>query len=324
MILNELPRAQLGIFPTPFYRMESVSAKYGRNVYIKRDDLSGVALGGNKVRKLEFLLAEAQKQGCDVVFTTGGAQSNHAAITAACASRLGMRVVLLLKNRGVTGRRGNLVLNEIFGAEVELMDVDTYEEIYAEMHRQGAEMEKRGHKCCYIPLGGSSPLGCAGYVNAMRELAVQTMAAGVRIDRIVSATGSGGTSAGVLLGAKLFLPGAKVTGIGISEEPFGEIVPQLTANAAELLQCGFIRDTNDFEIIYNVGEGYAIPNVEDTPYIKELARSEGILLDPVYTGKAYAAMCHMIEEGGFGDEENIVFLHTGGAAALFAMDLAEI
>ena len=320
--ISDLPRVTLGLYPTPFYRLESVSARYGRDVYIKRDDLCGTALGGNKVRKLEFLLAQAQADGCDTVFTTGGAQSNHAALTAACAARLGMKAVLLLKRRGVTERKGNLVLDELFGAQVELIDTDSYDEIDAEMRRRAAELEQAGHKCCLIPVGGSVPLGCVGYVNGVREFTVQAMAAGVRIGHIVSAAGSGGTTAGLLLGARLFLPGAKVTGVAVCDDPFERIVPELVSGAAELLQCGETGRPGDFEMVENIGAGYAVPNPEDTPYIQSLAREEGILLDPVYTGKAYAAMCRLLERGeDFSGEDAVVFVHTGGAAALFAMDL---
>ena len=133
---NTLPKIKLGVYPTPFYRLENISRLYNKSIWIKRDDLCGVALGGNKVRKLEYLLADAQKQGCDIVFTTGGAQSNHAMLTAACAARLGMRCTLILKKRGVTDHKGNLVLDDIFGAQVEFMDTDSYEDIYAEMRRR--------------------------------------------------------------------------------------------------------------------------------------------------------------------------------------------
>lgn len=177
--LHDLPRVRLGVFPTPFYRLDRLSEQYGRGIWIKRDDLCGVALGGSKVRKLEFVLAEALDQGCDTVFTTGGAQSNHAALTAACAARLGMKCILLLKRRGVTEHRGNLVLDELFGAEVRLLDTDSYDEIYAEMHRIGGALEQAGHKCCYIPVGASTALGAVGYVSGAREIAVQAMAAAV-------------------------------------------------------------------------------------------------------------------------------------------------
>ena len=320
--INDLPRVSLGVFPTPFYKLESISAKYGKNIWIKRDDMCGVALGGNKVRKLEFLLADAKAQGCDTVFTTGGAQSNHAMLTAACAARLGMKCILILKKRGVTEHKGNLVLDDIYGADVRFMDTDSYDDIYAEMHRVGEELAKEGHKSYYIPVGGSNPLGAVGYVNGVREFTVQALAAGIRVGHIVSATGSGGTTAGLLLGAKLFQPGVKVTGIGVDNDPFEEIVPDLAAKAADILECSFEREQDDFEMVYHVGQGYAIPNAEDTPYIEELARMEGILLDPVYTGKAWAGMLKLLKDGYFGDEDNIVFVHTGGAAALFAMDLA--
>ena len=319
--INDLPRVSLGVFPTPFYKLENISAKYGKNIWIKRDDMCGVALGGNKVRKLEVLLADARAQGCDTVFTTGGAQSNHAMLTAACAARLGMKCILILKKRGVTERKGNLVLDDIYGADVRFMDTDSYDDIYAEMHRVGEELAKEGHKSYYIPVGGSNPLGAVGYVNGVREFTVQALAAGIRIGHIVSATGSGGTTAGLLLGAKLFQPGVKVTGMGVDDDPFEEIVPDLAAQAAGILECSFEREQDDFEMVYHVGQGYAIPNAEDTPYIEELARMEGILLDPVYTGKAWAGMLKLLKEGYFGDEDNIVFVHTGGAAALFAMDL---
>ena len=320
--INDLPRVSLGVFPTPFYKLESISAKYGKNIWIKRDDMCGVALGGNKVRKLEFLLADAKAQGCDTVFTTGGAQSNHAMLTAACAARLGMKCILILKKRGVTERKGNLVLDDIYGADVRFMDTDSYDDIYAEMHRVGEELAKEGHKSYYIPVGGSNPLGAVGDVNGVREFTVQALAAGIRVGHIVSATGSGGTTAGLLLGAKLFQPGVKVTGIGVDNDPFEEIVPDLAAKAADILECSFEREQDDFEMVYHVGQGYAIHNAEDTPYIEELARMEGILLDPVYTGKAWAGMLKLLKDGYFGDEDNIVFVHTGGAAALFAMDLA--
>nr|WP_325195192.1 D-cysteine desulfhydrase family protein [uncultured Oscillibacter sp.] len=319
--INDLPRVSLGVFPTPFYKLENISAKYGKNIWIKRDDMCGVALGGNKVRKLEFLLADARAQGCDTVFTTGGAQSNHAMLTAACAARLGMKCILILKKRGVTEHKGNLVLDDIYGADVRFMDTDSYDDIYAEMHRVGEELAKEGHKSYYIPVGGSNPLGAVGYVNGVREFTVQALAAGIRIGHIVSATGSGGTTAGLLLGAKLFQPGVKVTGMGVDDDPFEEIVPDLAAQAADILECSFEREQDDFEMVYHMGQGYAIPNAEDTPYIEELARMEGILLDPVYTGKAWAGMLKLLKEGYFGDEDNIVFVHTGGAAALFAMDL---
>lgn len=321
--IASVSRVSLGLFPTPFYKLEAISARYGRNIWIKRDDLCGVALGGNKVRKLEFLLAQAQADGCDTVFTTGGAQSNHAMLTAACAARLGMDCKLFLKDRGVTGRRGNLVLDEIYGAPVRLVDTDDYQDIYREMEAEAAALEARGHRCCRIPLGGSTPLGTLGYAAAARECAVQAMAAGIRVGHLVSATGSGGTTAGLLLGAGLFLPGARVTGMAVDPQPFRETVLDLAAGAAALLEAAFQPQEKDLQILDCAGPGYAVPDPAATPAILELARTEGILLDPVYTGKAWAGLLAQVKAGGFEGEGDIVFFHTGGAAALFAMDLPE-
>lgn len=317
--LQQFPRIPLGVYPTPFYKLEAVSRKEGINLWIKRDDLCGVALGGNKVRKLEYLLADAKARGCDVVFTAGGAQSNHAMLTAACAARLGMRAVLVLKKRGVSGHLGNLVLDDIFGAQVHFVDTDSYDDVYEETARMASELEAQGHKCYEIPVGGSTPLGSLGYAQCVREMAEQSAAAGVRLDHIVSATGSGGTTAGLLLGSALYLNGTPVLGVGVDNDPFEEIVPYLARDAAALI--GAEPNLGPFSMRYHFGSGYAVPNPEDTPAILDLARSEGILLDPVYTGKAYAGMLRLLHEGFFGGAENIVFVHTGGAAALFAMDL---
>ena len=178
---NTLPKIKLGVYPTPFYRLENISRIYNKDIWIKRDDLCGVALGGNKVRKLEYLLADAQKQGCDTVFTTGGAQSNHAMLTAACAARLGMRCTLILKKRGVTDHKGNLILDDIFNAQVEFMDTDSYEDIYAEMRKRCEILAANGRKGYIIPVGGSTALGAIGYAECVREMAEQAKEAGIPI-----------------------------------------------------------------------------------------------------------------------------------------------
>ena len=228
---RDLPKIPLGRFPTPCYKLDAVSAKYGRRVYIKRDDLCGVALGGNKVRKLEFLLADAKLKGCDTVFTTGAPQSNHAVITAACAARLGMRCVLFLKNRGSIARAGNLILDEIFGAEIRFMDTDRYAEIYDAMLAYDEELTAQGHKCCAIPAGGSTPLGSVGYVQCADEIARQCP----NVEHIVCAVGSGGTAAGLVLGAKMYLPGVRVTGVSVYPAAFEDVV-DLAFEDARILQ----------------------------------------------------------------------------------------
>ena len=317
--LQQIPRLSLGLYPTPFYKLEALSRREGVNLYIKRDDLCGIALGGNKVRKLEYLLMDAKEKGCDVVFTAGGAQSNHAMLTAACAARLGMQAILVLKKRGVTERLGNQVLDTLYGAQVHFVDTDSYDDVYAETARMAAELEAQGHRCCQIPVGGSTPLGSVGYVRCVYEMAQQAEAMGVRLDHIVSATGSGGTTAGLLLGSALYLHKVPVLGVGVDSDPFEEIVPALARGAAERM--GVPASFGPFAMRYHCGPGYAIPNPEDTPVILDAARLEGILLDPVYTGKAFAGMLKLFHEGFFQGAENIAFVHTGGAAALFAMEL---
>ncbi len=319
-MMKTLPKHTLGLYPTPLQKMEGLSAKYGRNIWIKRDDLCGIALGGNKVRKLQYLLAEAKAQGCDTVFTTGGAQSNHAMLTAACAAQMGLSCVLLLKKRGVTDHKGNLVLDTIFGASVELIDTDSYQDIYDLMDVRCKELEDQGRKGFPVVVGGSNPLGSCGYVDCVAEIAADFQAMGAKVGHIASATGSGGTTAGLLLGAKIHLPEAKVTGLGVDDDDFETIVQDLAAQASTLLDVDFPRQENDFEMVYNCGAGYAIPNPQDTPHMDELAQSMGILLDPVYTGKAYSCFVQLLDAGYFTGHDDIVFVHTGGAAALFALE----
>ena len=198
-----IPFAQL---PTPLYKLENLSQEIGKNIYIKRDDMTGVTLGGNKVRKLEFLLADARDKGADVVLTAGGPQSNHAMLTAACAGQLGMKSILVLKKRGeLTG--GNLILDDVFGVEIRLVDTDSYDNVYAEMDRIMERLRVQGHTPYAIPVGGSVLLGSLGYVNCVKEIAHQAQDLGASFDAIVSAAGSGGTYAGLTLGLSFSCPG---------------------------------------------------------------------------------------------------------------------
>jgi len=316
--ITDFPTVPLAVLPTPLYKLENLSREVGKNLYIKRDDMTGVALGGNKVRKLEFLLADAQAKGADVVLTAGGPQSNHAMLTAACASRLGMKAILVLKKRGVLSG-GNLILDDLFGAEVRFVDTDSYDDVYAEMDRLMADLRAQGHTPYFIPVGGSVPLGCLGYVNCALEIAGQAEDMDVNFDAIVSATGSGGTYAGLTLGAKLFLPGTRSIGIGVCDDPFEAISLELMKGTAALLEADVPVEPSDIEIHYHIGPGYAIPSPEGTAAVTRLARAEGILVDPVYTGKALAGFFQLLDSGAFADDENILFLHTGGAGALFAV-----
>jgi D-cysteine desulfhydrase family pyridoxal phosphate-dependent enzyme len=307
-----IPKLSLGIFPTPIRRADNISRLLNTNVFIKRDDLTGLGLGGNKVRKLEYLLADAREKHAEVVFTTGGAQSNHAMLTAAAAGRLGMKPILILKKRGVTDRVGNQLLEHLMGTEVIFMDTDSYEDIYREMDRLGAELGVPYYK---IPCGGSNALGTLGYVDCAAEIRDQ----GIHFDYIVCAEGSGGTLAGLALGAKLFLPGTKVCGMMVDTDPFDEITPRLMRESAALLGESLEISRRDFELRNLCGPGYAIPSEEGNRAISLLAAEEGIFLDPVYTGKAFAGLLQMAEEGAFRETDNVLFIHTGGAGGLFAI-----
>lgn len=310
--LADFPRVKLGLFPTPIHRLDRVSSLLHTNVYIKRDDLTGVGLGGNKVRKLEFLLADAQQKGAGLVFTTGGAQSNHAMLTAAAAGKLGMEAILILKQRGVTERLGNQLLEHLMGTEVRFMDTDDYADIYAEMDRVGKE---RGVPYYKIPCGGSNALGTLGYVACAEEIRGQ----GMKFDHLVCAEGSGGTMAGLALGAKLFLPGTRVYGMMVDTDPFDVITLRLMREAAELLEADIAVSGEDFTLRDLCGPGYAIPSEEGNAAVELMAREEGIFLDPVYTGKAFAGLLQMAGEGAFREDDRVLFLHSGGAGGLFAV-----
>ena len=310
--LYDFARVSLAILPTPIQKLENISSILGTNVWIKRDDMTGIGLGGNKVRKLEFLLADAKAKGAEVVFTTGGAQSNHAMLTAACAKKLGMTPILILKKRGVTERKGNQLLEYLMDTDVRFMDTDSYEDIYAEMDRVGQELGRPYYK---IPCGGSNAIGALGYVSCIKEIADS----GLPFDHIVCAEGSGGTHAGVALGAKLFMPGTRTTGVMVDSDPFDVITLGIMRETAKLLQSGVELTQEDVHLLDMCGPGYAIPSKEGNAAIRMMAENEGLFLDPVYTGKAFAGLVKMAGDGVFGPEENVLFLYSGGAGGLFAV-----
>ncbi|MGN0775084.1 MAG: 1-aminocyclopropane-1-carboxylate deaminase/D-cysteine desulfhydrase [Candidatus Ventricola sp.] len=309
---QEFDRVSLGVFPTPIQKLENISRILGTQVYVKRDDLTGLGLGGNKVRKLEYLLAQAKKQGAEVVFTTGGAQSNHAMLTAAAARRLGMTPILILKKRGVTARQGNQLLEHLMGVDVRFMDTNDYADIYAEMDRVGQALGRPYYK---IPCGGSNALGTLGYVDCAREIRDQ----GMHFDHIICAEGSGGTMAGLALGAKLYLPGTRVTGMMVDTDPFEEITVRLMREAAALLGADVQVSAADFDLRDLCGPGYAIPSQEGNAAVAMMAENEGLFLDPVYTGKAFAGLIAMAKEGALSPTDRVLFLHSGGAGGLFAV-----
>jgi D-cysteine desulfhydrase family pyridoxal phosphate-dependent enzyme len=321
-----LPRCELGAtLPTPLGRLSSLSQIAGVDLLIKRDDMTGVGTGGNKVRKLEFLLAQAQAEGCDWIVTTGGAQSNHAQLTAACAARLGIGCSVVLRTRGGDSvPRGNLLLEDVMGTEVQLLETEEYfahigEHLEATAERKRAE----GRRPLIIPLGGATPLGSVGYVLCCAELAAQADAMGISIGTIVTAVGSCGTAAGLVVGAEVFLPGTKLVGVSVAP-PAADATVTVERLAEETRQLLGIDGpaTHNLEVFDSyIGEGYALASPGGSEAVRTVARSEGLFLDPVYTGKAMDGFLDLSRQGRFAKDETVVFLHTGGLAAIFAVSL---
>ena len=309
--MQKYRKLSLGLFPTPLQKLENISRELGTTVWIKRDDLCGIALGGNKVRKLEYLLYDAKARSYDLVMTTGQAQSNHAMLTAACARKLGMDCVLVLKKRGITSLRGNQILNRLMDIDVRFVDTDDYEDIYREMDAIAEAMGRRVYK---IPCGGSNALGSLGYTDCMKEISQS----GQSFDHIVCACGSGGTAAGTVLGAALYMPGTRVTCVAVDTDPFEKIVSELILQQCRLLDIE--EKVPAFGLMDMCGSGYSIPSAEGNDAIRLMLRSEGIVLDTCYTGKAFAGLIKMAREGALRKDDNVLFLHTGGAGGLFAPD----
>jgi L-cysteate sulfo-lyase len=324
MHLSRFPRLHFAHLPTPLEPMESLSRLLGGpRLWIKRDDCTGLATGGNKTRKLEFLMADALEQGCDTVITQGAVQSNHARQTAAIATKLGLKCHILLENRtGSTDRdyltNGNVLLDRLLGASVSTRQGGA--DMAREMDLLAEQLRSDGHKPYIIPGGGSNPVGALGYVNAALELLTQANSMGLRIDHVVHATGSSGTQAGLVTGLTGSRSGIPVLGIGVraAREAQEKAVFELARHTADHLGLGDIIARED--VVANcdyVGEGYALPTEGMVEAVKLLARTEAILLDPVYSGKGMAGLIDLVRKGHFRKGENVVFLHTGGSAALF-------
>ena len=314
------PRISLGRFPTPVEPLARLRIRPGGgDVWIKRDDLSGTELSGNKVRKLEFLLAEALEQRRDVVVTCGGIQSNHARATAVAARRLGLDSVLYLRGEPPPVPDGNVLLDRLAGAEVVFITPEQYEGRRELMAREAGRLEKEGRRPYVIPEGGSNALGAWGYVAMLEELRGQGFAG--KIDRLFFATGSAGTLAGLHLGARLLGLPIRVEGVAVcdSQAYFRERVVEICAEFAGRFGVGAVPEREEIRVIEGYrGPGYAKTTPRLLDLIRRVAREEGLFLDPVYTGKAFQAMIDRLADGSIPPEEGICFLHTGGIFSLFA------
>ena len=308
------PREPLGFFPTPLHPLPRLAAHLGGpRLLVKRDDLTGFALGGNKVRKLEFFLAEARATGANVLLTAGGHQSNHARITAAAAARAGLDCVLVLSGGQPAAWTGNLALDRLFGADVRF--VATGPERMPALEALAAELRAAGRRPLLIPIGGSTPLGALGYVEAAREAAAQFAALGITPAALVHGSSSGGTQAGLVVGCRAAGLDSRVIGVSADETAadLGRMVAEIAGPLAERLGLP-APPASAIEVLdAHVGEGYGIETAASREAARLFARLEGIPLDPTYGAKAAAGLVDLCRRGAFGPRDAVVFWHTGGA-----------
>jgi len=319
-LLHQFPRLELLGAPTPLEHLPRLSDYLGRDIFIKRDDFTPVAMGGNKLRKLEFLAADALREGADVLLTAGAIQSNHVRQTAAVAARLGLKCVALLENPIGTHSEnylsnGNRLLLDLMDAEV--IAVDALHNPAEQLAEQATRLEAQGFRPYIVPVGGSNALGALGYVECAQEIAHQSEGV-VDFAAVVVASGSAGTHAGLAVGLEQLLPETELVGVTVSRQtdaqlPLVERLRQSLAASLEVQATAPITLWDEY-----FAPRYGEPNEEGMEAVKLLARLEGILLDPVYTGKAMAGLIDGISQNRFRREGPLLFIHTGGAPALFA------
>lgn len=325
MNLARFPRRRYTHGATPIEPLPHLTAHLaGAQLFVKRDDLLGLAGGGNKTRKLEFEVAEALAQGADTLITAGSVQSNHCRLTLAAAIREGLRCQLVLEERVPDSydpdASGNNFLYRLLGAErIEVVDAGT--DLRAAMDELAAELASSGRRAYVIPGGASTPLGALGYVACAAEILAQTFDSGLHIDHVVCGSGSGGTHAGLVAGFAASHADVPVTGISVRhpQERQERHILDLAGETAALLGVtnGVSSDRVSVHDDY-VGPGYSLPTPEMVAAVRLLAEKEGLLLDPVYTGKAMAGLIDLCRNGYFGESDNVLFLHTGGAPSLYA------
>lgn len=319
-LLHQFPRLELLGAPTPLEHLPRLSDYLGRDIFIKRDDFTPVAMGGNKLRKLEFLAADALREGADVLLTAGAIQSNHVRQTAAVAARLGLKCVALLENPIGTHAEnylsnGNRLLLDLMNAEVIM--VDALHNPTKQLAEEATRLEAQGFRPYIVPVGGSNALGALGYVECAQEIAHQSEGV-VDFAAVVVASGSAGTHAGLAVGLEHLLPETELVGVTVSRQVEAQLplVERLRQSLAETLEVQATAPITLWDDYF--APRYGEPNDEGMAAVKLLAQLEGILLDPVYTGKAMAGLLDGISQNRFRREGPLLFIHTGGAPALFA------
>lgn len=322
-------RLELANTPTPLSKMKRLSDKLGVEIYFKRDDMTGSEMSGNKIRKLEFLLAEAEAEGADTVITCGGAQSNHCRATAFAATARGLKAVLLLRTpepQNPPPVQGNILLDGLAGAEIVWITPDQYLDRDALMAAQHNRLQARGRKAYVIPEGGSNAMGAWGYIRGLQELSEQLETLDAAAGQpppttVIAATGSGGTTGGLLLGRRLLNLDYRVVGVNVcnDREHFKKHIHAICNAFKQRFDLPQEIDApGDIDILDGyVGRGYALSQPQELAAIRDLARSEGVVLDPVYTGKAYFGMRCELERNPSVFGRRIIFIHTGGLFGLF-------
>ncbi len=318
--LTRFPRLEFIGAPTPLEYLPRFSDYLGREIYIKRDDTTPMAMGGNKLRKLEFLAADALREGADTLVTAGAIQSNHVRQTAAVAAKLGLKCVALLENPIGTQAEnyltnGNRLMLDLFDVEIEMCDALHSPD--QQLEEIAVRLEAQGFRPYVLPVGGSNALGALGYVESALEIAQQCEGA-VNVSSVVVASGSAGTHAGLAVGLEQLMPDVDLIGVTVSRT-IAQQLPKVEALQQAVAQSLSVSANNPIKLWDDYfAPGYGTPNEEGLEAIKILARLEGILLDPVYTGKAMAGLIDGVAQKRFKDEGPIIFIHTGGAPALFA------
>lgn len=324
MGLNDMPRISLSQFPTPLDEAPRLAEKLGlRKLLIKRDDCTQLALGGNKVRKLEYLMADALNKKADVVLTDGGPQSNHARLTAAAANKCGIpRSILFLGGPKFDSFDGNLLLDIVLGAEIRFMRDADVEQMENAMAEEAEKLRKEGHNPYVVPIGGSTPIGALGYVSCIRELASQ-LSDEDKAPQIFVSVGSAGTMAGCALGVRMFLPDAKLMGVSVtatvanSKKHACEVINE----AAKLIGVDEKFSMDDLNISDEYyGKCYGIPSDAGNEAVMLAAQTEAIILDPIYTGKGMSGLIGMARKKEIDPDRTTVFIHTGGSPGLMACE----
>lgn len=308
--------------PTRIEKLEKLSEKLGGpNIYIKRDDQTGIETSGNKVRKLEFSVKEAIDRGCDTLITCGGIQSNHCRATAAIAAKLSLKSCLVLKGSSDEEVDGNLFLDKLLGAEIHFITPEEYKNRRMEIMKEiKSSMEEKGFKPYIIPEGASNGIGGFGYYKTMEEIIDQEKELGVHFDGIVVATGSGGTYSGLLLASKILNHSGRIYGVNVcdDEEYFKSKIHEILNESINYLNIDLSFSKDEIHIMDGyVGKGYALSRKEELEFISDFAKMEGIVVDPVYTGKALYGLTEEIKKGSFSECKNLLFIHTGGIFGIF-------